>query len=148
MSCRPHLPNLFVEIFLAASPWKIFTKRMRRQSRFDLKNDYRANCDRCDAWIKDMGCLKRPYFIIHEIPHIQPEYRSYESLAVKSGRHEKTGGFSSLCSAWFCLACPPALFWCRMRRLFPFCLTYLLSFRLFTSLLLRSRFSRWEQSCL
>ncbi|KAA5413169.1 MULTISPECIES: hypothetical protein [Bacteroides] len=24
-------------------------------------------------------------------------------------------------------------FWCRMRRLFPFCLTYLLSFRLFTS---------------
>ena len=33
--------------------------------------------------IKDMGCLKRPCFIIHEIPHIQPEYRSYESLAVK-----------------------------------------------------------------
>ena len=25
--CRPHLPNLFVEIFLAASPWKIFTKK-------------------------------------------------------------------------------------------------------------------------
>ena len=22
----------------------------------------------------------------------------------------RQGGFSSLCSAWFCLACPPALF--------------------------------------
>jgi hypothetical protein len=27
LSCQPHLPNLFVEIFLAASPWKIFTKK-------------------------------------------------------------------------------------------------------------------------
>ena len=45
----------------------------------------------------------------------------------------------------FVLPARPLFFWCRMRRLFPFCLTYLLSFRLFTSLLLRSRFSRWER---
>ncbi len=45
----------------------------------------------------------------------------------------------------FVLPARPLFFWCRMRRLFPFCLTYLLSFRLFTSLLLRSRFSRWKR---
>jgi hypothetical protein len=32
---------------------------------------------------KGYGLLEEAVFHNHEIPHIQPEYRSYESLAVK-----------------------------------------------------------------